>query len=89
MKYAIRIVLMVSALSCATQAFAQDTSSKDSSTKPSMSEKHQMMKDCMDRQKASNPSMSKSDMRKACKDEMKAQQDSSMQKMPKHDTTPK
>ena len=32
---------------------------------------HQSMKDCMDQQKATNPSMSREDLKKACKQQIK------------------
>lgn len=51
-----------------TESFADDAMGHGT-----MTEKHQMMKDCMAKQKAANSGMSKSDMRKACKDQMKDQ----------------
>jgi len=36
---------------------------------------HQMMKDCMDKAKASNNGMSEVDMKKSCKDQIKAKVD--------------
>jgi hypothetical protein len=36
---------------------------------------HQMMKDCMAKQKAANNGMSVQDMRKSCKDQIKAKVD--------------
>jgi hypothetical protein len=57
------------------QAMADDPpSSSDSSSTPTMNT-HQMMKDCMAKQKAANNGMSVQDMRKSCKDQIKAKVD--------------
>lgn len=48
----------------------------DDST-PTMTQKHQMMKECMARQKAKDSSVSKADMKAACKNEMSMKKDAS------------
>jgi hypothetical protein len=49
------------------QAFADDSASQQ----PTMAQKQQMMKDCMAKQATDNSTLSKTDMKKACKDQMK------------------
>jgi pentapeptide MXKDX repeat protein len=49
------------------QAFAGDAVQSDSSTN------HQMMKDCVAKHAANNDGMSKTDVKKACSDEMSVQ----------------
>lgn len=66
---------LVASLACAglmcggVQAFADDAPSKPTMTK------HQMMKDCMAKQKASDGGMPKEDMKKACKDVTKTEKE--------------
>ena len=43
----------------------------------SMASRHQMMKDCMAREKTANATMPKGEMKKTCKDQVKAQADNS------------
>jgi hypothetical protein len=72
-------LLIVGAVGAGTQAMADEpssTSSSDSgSTMNSHQMMHQMMKDCMAKAKASNNGMSEQDMKKSCKDQIKAKVD--------------
>jgi pentapeptide MXKDX repeat protein len=56
-----------------TQAVADDSMQSDT---PTMATQHQMMKDCMAKHAAQNDGMSKTDIKKACGDEIKMQKDS-------------
>jgi hypothetical protein len=71
-----RLMLIMAATSSfitmAAPSFAGDPTNH-----PTMTQKHQMMKDCMAKQKAANSGMSKEDMKKACKDQVKSQMDNS------------
>jgi hypothetical protein len=78
MRKLISIGICVGMLSIGSQAFSQDTSSQGTSTKPAtgastdpMSNHHQMMKDCMTDQQAKNSAMSKDEMTKTCKAQVK------------------
>jgi hypothetical protein len=51
------------------QAFADDTVSRATPTN------HQLMKECIDRQKTADVTVSKSAMERICKDELKRQKD--------------
>jgi pentapeptide MXKDX repeat protein len=63
-------------------SFADDMAKPDGMSKDSMSKEHKaMMKDCMAKQEAMKNGMSKDDMMKACKDEMKMKKDA-MKKTP-------
>jgi len=50
-----------------TQSYGDDTVSRATPTK------HQLMKECIDRQKTADVTMSKSPMQRICKDELKQQ----------------
>jgi hypothetical protein len=92
MKRTVASILFVGLMFSGAQAFAQEQHSMSTdppsnqpssqTNSPSTSAKHQAMKDCMARQKANNSGMSKADMKKACKDEMKMQKDN--QHSPQH-----
>jgi pentapeptide MXKDX repeat protein len=78
MRKLISIGMCAGMLLLSSQAFSQDTPSQDTSTKPAtgastdaMSSHHQMMKDCMTDQQAKNSAMSKDDMTKACRAQVK------------------
>ncbi len=66
---------LVVSLACAgfmcfgVQAFADDASGQPAMTR------HQMMKDCMAKQKASGSGMPKEDMKKACRDVTKTEKE--------------
>jgi hypothetical protein len=71
------------------QAFAADPPAQTPATgdkpmmtmTPEMKAKHDAaMKDCMDKQKAANATMSTDDMTKACKSEMKMKHDATAKK---------
>jgi len=68
MKRAIAPILVTAFIFTGTQALADDSTSSSS-----MTQHHQMMKDCMAKQKAMDSSMSAADMKKACKDQMNMQ----------------
>ena len=56
-------------------AMAGDTMPADSSGGPTMAQKHQMMKDCMVKQKTENAGMSRTERHKNCMEQMKMQKD--------------
>jgi Spy/CpxP family protein refolding chaperone len=51
------------------------TMADDSSTAPQPKTNQQMMKECMKKQKAANNGMSEADMKKSCRDQIKANVD--------------
>jgi hypothetical protein len=59
-RLAAAMLLLGAALACASNAHADDASGVPST--------HQLMKDCMAKQKASESGKTRADMRKACKD---------------------
>jgi hypothetical protein len=69
----ISTLLVVAAMGAGAQAFADDTSSSTASG--TTMNTHQMMKDCMAKAKAANNGMSEEDMKKSCKDQIKAKVD--------------
>jgi hypothetical protein len=66
-------LVIVGAMGFGVQAMADDTSS--STPSGATVNTHQMMKDCMAKAKASNNGMSQQDMKKSCKDQIKAKVD--------------
>jgi hypothetical protein len=69
----ISTLLIVGAMGFGVQAIADDPSS--STTSGTTMNTRQMMKDCMAKAKASNNGMSEQDMKKSCKDQIKAKVD--------------
>ncbi len=66
-----------------TAAFADDSMSRATPSD------HQMMKECIERQKTKDVTMSKSDMKRYCKDELKRQKATgSLPEPPPVDTPP-
>ena len=59
--------LIAGSVACAQSAFADDTMSHASMTT------HQAMKDCIEQQKTADVNMSKSEMKRICKDKLKSQ----------------
>ena len=59
---------LISSLLAAALAFAAVQARADEAPAPSTPTKHQLMKDCMAKQKASDGGMPKEDMKKNCKD---------------------
>lgn len=75
--------LAVLGLLLGAAAFADDTLSRATPSD------HQMMKDCIERQKTKDVAMSKSEMKRYCKDELKRQKATgSMPEQPPVDTPP-
>jgi hypothetical protein len=69
-------LMVVGAMGVGMQAMAEDPSSTTSNTASGANmNTHQMMKDCMAKAKASNNGMSEQDMKKSCKDQVKAKVD--------------
>jgi uncharacterized protein YdgA (DUF945 family) len=72
-------LMIVGAVGAGMQAMADEpssTSSNDSgATMNTHQTMHHMMKDCMAKAKASNNGMSEQDMKKSCKDQIKAKVD--------------
>jgi hypothetical protein len=66
----INSVAFIGLLACGTQAIADD------STSPGTPTSRQMMKECIDKQKTSDVSMSKAAMKRMCKDQLKQQKQS-------------
>jgi pentapeptide MXKDX repeat protein len=69
MKLLISAIVSTGVLCLGAQALADDSMQSDSSSH------HQMMKDCVAKHAAKNDGMSESDMKAACKDEMKTHKD--------------
>jgi pentapeptide MXKDX repeat protein len=67
MKRLINAIVCASFVCAGAQAFGDDTVQNSTSTN------HQMMKDCMAKHAANNDGMSKTDVKKACSDEMNSQ----------------
>lgn len=67
MKGLINAIVCAGFVCAGAQAVAGDTAQSDTSTN------HQMMKDCMAKHAASNDGMSRTDAKKACRDEMNVQ----------------
>jgi pentapeptide MXKDX repeat protein len=65
---------MTAVVFTALVCFGTQTAAADSMSQPTMT-KHQMMKECMAKRKASDSGMSKEDMKKACRDLSKTQKD--------------
>ena len=75
--------LAVLGLLLGTAAFADDTLSRATPSD------HQMMKECIERQKTKDVAISKSEMKRYCKDELKRQKATgSMPEQPPSDTPP-
>jgi hypothetical protein len=68
-------LLIAGAMGVGMQAMADDASSSSSSSSDPNMNTHHMMKDCMAKAKASNNGMSEQDMKKSCKDQIKAKVD--------------
>lgn len=67
MKSLVNAIICVGFVCAGAQAFAGDTVQSDTSTN------HQMMRDCIAKHAAKNDGMSKTDVKKACSDEMNVQ----------------
>jgi hypothetical protein len=64
---AINVIAFLALGVCAAPTFADDTISRATPSE------HQMMKECIERQKTKDVTMSKSEMKRYCKDELKRQ----------------
>jgi hypothetical protein len=67
MKHIINSMTLVALTLCGAHAFADDSMSHVTMTKS------QSMKDCIERQKATDVTMSKAEMKRICKDQLKQQ----------------
>jgi hypothetical protein len=63
-----KIAVMSLFLAAALAGFASSAAHADDAAPPPAMTKHQMMKDCMAKQRASDGGVPKEDMKKACKD---------------------
>ena len=63
----INSVVLIGLSLCAAQAFADDSATPGTPTS------HQLLKDCIEKQKASDVSMSKAEMTRLCKEQLKQQ----------------
>jgi hypothetical protein len=75
-------LVLVGLAVCGTQAFADESVSRATPTN------HQMMKDCIERQKAAGVTMSKADMKQFCKDQLKHQKQTGAPAEPPPTDTP-
>lgn len=71
----ISTVILAGSLGIGAQAMANDPPSSSDMPANSNIDTHQMMKECMAKQKAANNGMSEDDMRKSCRDQIKAKID--------------
>jgi hypothetical protein len=67
--------VVIAAASTVLLGVAPLTMADDSATAPQPKTNHQMMKECMKKQKAANNGMSDADMKKSCRDQIKANVD--------------
>jgi hypothetical protein len=71
----ITALLLTGMISVGVPALADDNSNPPPATTNAQQMHHQMMKDCMAKAKAANTGMSELDMKKSCKDQIKAKVD--------------
>jgi hypothetical protein len=71
MNRSIFALIVAGSVGLGMQAVADDTSTTGDQT-PQKSDQKQFMKDCMAKAKAANNGMSAEDMKKACKEQLKA-----------------
>jgi hypothetical protein len=81
-KRTIHSVTFIALTLCGVQAIADDSMSHVTMTKS------QLMKDCMERQKTADVSMSKAEMKRMCKDQLKQQKQSGIPAEPPATDTP-
>ena len=67
---------------CGAQAFADDTVSRATPTN------HQMLKECIEKQKTADVTMSEAQMKRICKDQLKQQKQSGIPAEPAPTDTP-
>jgi hypothetical protein len=67
---------------CASHAFADDTMSRATPTG------HQMMQECIERQKTADVNMSQAEMKRICKDQLKQQKQTGVPAEPAPTDTP-
>ena len=67
--------VMIALASTALLGVAPFTMANDSATAPRPKTNQQLMKECMKKQRAANNGMSEDDMRKSCRDQIKANVD--------------
>lgn len=82
MNRAINSVVLTGLILCSAQAFADDSMTKATPTN------HQMMKECIDKQKTSAVNMSKAEMKRICKDQLKNQKETGAMPSPPPADTP-
>jgi hypothetical protein len=74
------LLTMTALTSLGTQAFADDSGSQATPTK------HQTLQECIEKQKTADVNMSKSEMNRICKDELKREKQSGVTPPPPTDT---
>jgi hypothetical protein len=70
MKHSIKLVLLTGIIGVSSYAIADDASSSMSSSTNNSTNKTQMMKDCMAKQKAANSGMTHEAMKTTCKNQV-------------------
>ena len=83
MKPIIQSTILMGIISCSTYALADDTMSQATPTN------HQMMKDCIEKQKMTDVNMSKAAMKRLCKEQLKQQKQSGVPSDPPVADAPK
>ena len=81
MKYQIVTAVAVGLLACGGAAYADDSAT------PSVPSEHQLMKECMAKEKASDGGMPKEDMKKSCKDVTATERENDMAEKKSEDQT--
>jgi hypothetical protein len=82
----LRMKPLVSCLLTATLAGLAMQASADDSVNRATPTKHQMMKECLEKQKTADVTMSKSEMTRICKEEIKKEQSAGVAPLPPSDT---
>jgi hypothetical protein len=82
MNHTINSLILVGLSVCGAHAFADDSMSRSTPTS------HQMMKDCIERQKTADVNMSQAEMKRICKDQLKQQKQTGVPAEPAPTDTP-
>lgn len=83
MNRTINSLVLVGLSVCGAHAFADDSMSRATPTG------HQMMKDCVERQKTADVNMSQAEMKRICKDQLKQQKQTGVPAEPAPTDTPR
>jgi hypothetical protein len=82
MNRAVAALTLIGFSVCSVQALADDTVSRATPTD------HQMLKDCIEKQKTADVTMSEAQMKRICKDQLKQQKQSGIPAEPAPTDTP-